>query len=393
MSIFDRRYEAMPRAELEQLQLERLQSMLVRIKRNVRRYREKIGELQAGSLDDLSRLPFTTPEDMAESFPYGLFAFPMREIIRVHTTIGPEGRPLVIGHTRNDLTHWGRLVARQIVAGGVTANDVIQLCLGGGVYAAAGYLFGAQAVEASVIAEDPAHVDYQVAILRNYHPTVLITTPSNALDLMQVLERRRLDPQSLQIRTVILSRPADKAVRDQLSAGLFAKVFCNFGIGEILDPGFSVECEVGHFHVHEDHFLVECQEGELVVTTLCREALPLLRYRTRIACEIIREKCACGRTGAMIRPAQRLDRRLLVNEMPLYESQIAAVLARSRAAGQPFEIQVSEQRLVVFIEISPVLFSDTVWSLESLKHEIELDFQSLLGIRAEVRFRNPRGKK
>ncbi len=188
MNVFDRRYETMPRAELEQLQLERLQALLVRLKRNVRRAREKIGDARVESLADLSRLPFTTPEDMVESFPYGMFALPMREIIRLHTTIGPQGKPLVIGHTRNDLAQWGRLAARQLVAFGVTANDVVQMCFGGGVYGAAGYLFGAQVIEASVIAEDSAHVDYQIATLQNFQPTVLITTPGNALDLMQVMD-------------------------------------------------------------------------------------------------------------------------------------------------------------------------------------------------------------
>ena len=130
---------------------------------------------------DLARLPFTTPEEMAESFPYGFFACPMREIIRLHTTLGPQGKPLVIGHTRNDLSQWGRLAARQLAASGVTANDVIQVCFGGGAYGSAGYLFGAQVLEASVIAEEPAHADYQIAMLRNYRPTVLITTPTMAL--------------------------------------------------------------------------------------------------------------------------------------------------------------------------------------------------------------------
>ena len=294
MNVFDRRYETMPRAELEQLQLERLQALLVRLKRNVRRARENIGDTRVESLADLPRLPFTTPEDMVESFPYGMFALPMREIIRLHTTIGPQGKPLVIGHTRNDLAQWGRLAARQLVAFGVTANDVVQMCFGGGVYGAAGYLFGAQVIEASVIAEDSAHVDYQIATLQNFQPTVLITTPGNALDLMQVMGQRRIDPQSLHIRTVLLSRPVDRDTREQLAAGLFAKVKCNFGLGEILNPGLCVECSAGHFHVHEDHFLPEIQDGELVLTTLCREALPLLRFRTRVLCKLTREKCSCG---------------------------------------------------------------------------------------------------
>ena len=390
MNVFDRRYEMMPRAELEQLQLERLQSLLVRLKRNVRRAREKVGDLRVEKLADLARLPITTPEDMAQSFPYGMFAFPMREIIRLHTTVGPQGKPLVIGHTRNDLAQWGRLVARQLVASGVTASDVIQMCFGGGVYGAAGYLFGAQVVEASVIAEDLSHVDYQIAMLQNYRPTVLITTPTNALELVQVMERRGLDPQSFQVRTVLLSRPVDRETREKLAVGLFARVQCNFGLGEILDPGLCLECEAGHFHVHEDHFLPEIVDGELLITTLCREALPLLRYRTRVRCELIRDKCPCGRVSAMIVPGRRLDGCLRVNETPLYEGQIADVLARTRAAGQRFTLSVTERYIAVAIEMSDELFGDTVGLIESTKREIESEFLIRLGIEAVVHFVSPR---
>lgn len=387
MSVFDRRYEMIPRAELEQLQLERLQALLVRLKRNVRRYREQLGERRVEKLDDLASLPLTTPEDVARSFPYGMFALPLREVIRLHTAVGPEGQPLVIGHTRNDLAQWGRLVARQLVASGVTANDVVQICLGGGVYeGAAGWLFGAQVIEASVIAEDPAHTDYQLAMLQNYRPTVLITTPTNALELQRVLEQRRIDPQSLHLRTVLLSRPVDAGTREQLRSGLFAAVQCNFGLGEILDPGFCVECEAGRFHVHEDHFLAEIVEGELVVTTLSREAMPLLRYRTAVACELARAKCSCGRTSVQIVPGQRLDRRLCVNEAPLYQGQIAEVLAQTKAAGHPFKVTVSERRILLAIEMSDDLFSDTVWHIENLQREIESEFVTRLGIEAKVRF-------
>jgi phenylacetate-CoA ligase len=274
----------------------------------------------------------------------------------------------------------------------VTANDVVQMCFGGGVYGAAGYLFGAQVIEASVIAEDSAHVDYQIATLQNFQPTVLITTPGNALDLMQVMEQRRIDPQSLHIRTVLLSRPVDAETRERLAAGLFARVKCNFGLGEILNPGLCVECSAGHFHVHEDHFLPEVQDGELVLTTLCREALPLLRYRTRVRCELTREKCSCSRTGAIIVPGARLDGRLRVNETPLYQDQIAEVLARTKTAGQPFNVTVSERRISVSIEISDALFDDTVGLIEELTREIESEFLARLGIEADVRFIPPRSR-
>jgi phenylacetate-CoA ligase len=390
MSVFDRRYEMMPRAELEQLQLERLQALLARLKRHVRRYRERLADVRVEALEDLARLPFTTPEDLAASFPYGLFAFPLREVIRLHTTVGPAGQPVVIGHTRNDLIHWGRLVARQLVAGGVTANDVIQICLGGGIYpGASGFVLGAELIEASVIAEDPDHLDYQLAMLQNYRPTILITTPTNAHDLIRVMEQRRLDPQSLHLRTVLLSRPVDPAAREQLAAGLFAVVQCNFGLGEILDPGLCVECEAGRFHLHEDQFLAEVCDGELVLSTLGREAMPLLRYRTRMACELNRDKCDCGRTSVMIRPGPRLDRRFLVNEKPLYEAQIAAVLTQTRAAKHPFQMEVSERRVVVASEMSEALFGGEIGFLEGLKREIESELLARLGVEAEVRFVEP----
>jgi phenylacetate-CoA ligase len=390
MNVFDHRYETLPRPELEQLQLERLQALLTRLKRNVRRQREKIGEARVDSLQALASLPFTTPEDMAEGFPYGMFAFPLREIIRLHSAVGPQGRPLVMGHTRNDLSQWGRLAARQLVAGGVTANDVIQIALGGAGYAgASGYALGAELIEASVIAEDPAHVDYQLAMLQNYRPTVLVTTPGNALEVVRMMERRRIDPQSLHLRLVLLSRPVEPDLRAQLRAGLFATVRCNFGVSEILDPGFSLECEEGQFHAQEDHFLVETHEGELVVTTLCREAMPLLRFRSRIACEIKRDKCPCGRSGVLLRPGERLDGRLRVHEAPLYQGQIADLLAQTPVAGQPFHVEIAERHVIVLVEMSSAVFSDTIWYIERLQRAVEAEFMTRLGIEARVRFVQP----
>lgn len=389
MNIFDRRYETMPRAELEQLQLERLQALLARLRRNVRRYRERLADLQVESLEDLPRLPFTTPESLADAFPYGLFAFPLREIIRLHSAVGPEGRPIVIGHTRNDLTQWSRLAARQLAAAGITANDIIQISLGRAA-AAAGYLLGAELIEASVIAEDPLHLDYQLALLQNYRPTVLITTPTHALDFARCLEQRRIDPQSLHLRSVLLSRNVNQQIRQQVASGLFASVHCSFGLGELLDPGLCLECEAGHFHLNEDQFLPEICEGELVITTLAREALPLLRYRTRLAAGLRREKCSCGRTGVLVDPGHRLDRQFRFREIPFYEAQIAQVLAQTRAAGQRFEVQLTETQLTVAIEISQDLFANTLTSAENPRRQIELELLARLGLEAEVRFVEPK---
>lgn len=390
MRVFNRRQELMPRPELEQLQLERLQALLVRITRKVRRYRERIPDVQIKSIEDLAGLPFTTPDDMAQSFPYGMFATPLRQVVRLHSTMGPGGNRQVVGHTRNDLVQWGRLVARQLVAGGLTPKDVVLVCLAGDARRSrAGYSLGAELVEASVIAEDPSHVDVEIALLHTYKPTVLITTPSNALELARALEAEKVDSQSLHLGTVLLTRPVDAATREELASRLLVEVQTNFGISQILDPGLCVECEAGHFHVNEDQFIVEVHDGELVVTTLCREALPLLRYRTRIAAQIVREKCTCARTGAILLPGQPLDGRLRVSETSLYEPQIAEVLSRSRAAGHPFTFDASERRLIVSIEVTESLVSDMMWQMVDWRREIEEQFLIHLGVEAEVRFVSP----
>lgn len=387
MTIFDRAHECLPRADLEQLQLERLQALLARLKRNVRRARDLLGDRRVSGLADLASLPPTAPDDLVAAFPYGMFALPLHEVIRLHSTVGPDGRQLVIGHTRNDLAQWGRLVARQLVASGVTANDVVQICLGAGVYSGvSGYGLGAEVVEASVIAEEPFHIDAQLAMLQNYRPTMLITTPANAIDLMNVMEHRKIDPQATNLRTVLLSRPVDKLVREELRAGLQLDVRSSFGVAEVLDPGLCVECEHGRFHVNEDQFLAEVRDGELLLTTLAREAIPLLRYRTRIACSINRESCPCGRTSISLTPGARLDGRLRIKETPLYPNQIEAAIARVLPTGHAFAMEVEENRVVINILVTQELLSHKTWPMENLRREIQSESVARLGIESEVHF-------
>ncbi len=391
MGVFEPRYEQIPRAELEQLQLERLQALLARLRRGVRRYREKLLDVRVQQLSDLQNVPVTTPEEMLESFPYGMFAFPLREVIRLHSTLGPNGKPLVIGHTRNDLSLWARLVARQFAAAGVTANDVIQIALGASLNGgASGYVLGAELIEASVIAEDPLHIDSQLAMLQNYRPTILVTTPTNARRLARALEQRRIDVQSLNLRTILLSRAVKEETRAAVAADFMTVVRCNFGIGKILDPGLCVECEAGNFHVNEDQFLPEICEGELVVTTLGREGMPLLRYRTQLSAQLIHEKCSCGRTGVQLIAGQRRDGRLRVGETSFYPAQIKELLDRTPAAGQKFQLKTIGDRLDVAIDISETLLANAIASEKDPKRDIEQEFLTRLGIEANVHFVEPR---
>jgi phenylacetate-CoA ligase len=272
----------------------------------------------------------------------------------------------------------------------VTANDVIQVSLGSRSSSAfSGYVLGAETIEASVIAEDPFHLDHQLAMLRNYRPTVLVTTPCNARAIQSLLDQNRIDPQSLSLRSLLLSRPIPQEERQALQAGLFARPEHSFGIPEVLDPGFCVYCSEGQFHVHEDQFLVEIVEGELVVTTLTSEATPLLRYATRIACELRRERCKCGRTTAILHPGRRLDRQVLVGEVPVYEQQIHEVLTHTAAHGHPATVEITEAKVVVSLAVSPRIFDDRVRTLESVRLEVESEFRARLGIEAEVRLVSP----
>jgi phenylacetate-CoA ligase len=376
--------------QLEQVQLERLQALLARLKRNVRRYRELLGNTTVNALADLPGLPVTSAADLLDAFPYGMFALPLREVVRLHSAVGPAGRQLVCGYTRNDLENWARLVARQLAAAGVTTNDVLQICFGGVFLGQSlGYTRGAELAQVAVIPEDTRHIEYQFEMLRNYRTTVLITTPSNARDIMELLGAQRLDPQSLHLRTILLTRPVPAAERQELEAGLFAKVRCNFGIEELMDPGFCVECDHGRLHVNEDQFLVECVNGELLVTTLCREAMPLLRYRTRRGAALTREKCPCGRTGTILVPGERLDGCLRVNEMPLYREQVSEVLAKTRVAGQPFSLEIGERFITVAVEISEACFADEMRQMVDLRRGIQAEFLARLGIRADIRYVAP----
>jgi phenylacetate-CoA ligase len=207
------------------------------------------------------------------------------------------------------------------------------------------------------------------------------------------MEQRRIDPQALHLRVVLLSRPVDDAARQSLSAGLFAPVRCNFGVAEVLNPGLCVECPEGRFHVNEDQFLVEAVDGELTVTTLCREAIPLLRYRTRQGVTLAHDRCACGRTGVILTPGNRLDDRLRVGETEIYPAQIREVLGQTRARGQPYRFSVEADRVVIAVEITSDLMGDTIRTLMALQYEIETEFFSRLGVAAEVRLESMRPRR
>jgi len=410
MPIFDAKNETLSREIMEQLQLERLQAMLNRVQRNVSWYRRALAEVGIGlgdvqSLDDLRCLPLTTGQTLAQGYPYSMFAVPMREVIRLHSVAGPDGRTLVMGHTRNDVTHWARLAARTLSAAGVSETDVVQICFGQGFFVVAmGFQYGAELLGASVIPTPVRGVDEQIQVLRDYRATVLVSTPTHARLLVTGLQEREIEPQSLHLRTCILSRPMPgQQWREQIEQGLFAKVFASFSVPEIFAPGIAAECrETEGLHINEDQVIAEVlqpdraepvpegQRGELVLTTLTREAFPLLRYRTGYLTAVWRCPCSCGRTGMMLQPILgRTDNRVLVNEVPVYPVQVERVLAEAEHATPHFRLNLRDddpgQVLEVQVGVDEQIFADEMRVMDKTRSEIESALAAQLGTRVAVR--------
>ncbi len=391
METFEPRWENLPRRDLEQVQIERLQALIARLKRSVRHYRDRLGDVRVADLAALRELPLTGPEDLAAAFPYGMLALPLREVMRIQATVGPGGAQLVSGYTRNDLAQWGRLVARQYAAAAIAAHDVIQVAVDGGALPGAhGYALGAERLAASVVAEDPYRVEHQLELLRNYRATVLVTTPTRAAALAALIAAEGVDPHSLSLQTILLSRPVAETGREALKRALFVEVRNGFGVPEVTDPGLCVECAEGRLHVNEDHFLAEDVDGELVLTTLCREAMPLLRYRTRLGAALSRDTCPCGRTGVTLLPRPRLDDRRLVGERWIDRAQVANLLDRTPLRGHETEIALTADSVVVTARLTSELFQDTVRTLEALQASVAARFLAELGIVCELRFSDRR---
>jgi len=351
--------ERMDREELEQLQLERLESTVSRVYRNVPFYRKRFDEVgfdpdDLRSLADLRRLPFTTKRDFRDNHPYGLFAVPLREVVRVHASSGTTGLATAVGYTRNDLKTWADLTARVLVAGGVGREDVVQVAFDYGLFTGAfGLHHGAERIGASVIPVSSAKAMRQIEIMQAYRTTALVTTPSHALALADAMIEARVNRSALSLRYGLFgAEPWSESMRAELEEKLRVVATDNYGLSEVLGPGLSGEClERRGLHVAEDHFLVEVVDpktlepirdgevGELVVTTLTREALPVVRFRTRDLTSLVREPCACGRTLArMGRVKGRTDDLLLVKGARVFPSEIEAVLLEVEGVAPHYQI-------------------------------------------------------
>ena len=315
-NIWDPQHECMPREELEQLQLERLQATLNRAYKNVTCYRSKFNEQgivleDVTSLSDLSKLPFTTKEDLRVNYPYGMFAVPLREVVRIHSSSGTTGKPTVVGYTKNDLKTWSNLVARFMTAAGVTHDDVVQIAFGYGMFTGAfGLHYGSETIGAAVIPMSGGNTDKQIMIMQDYKSTVLVCTPSYAITIADRIDKLGIDPKSLALKVGLFGgEPWSEAMRKEIETRLAISATDNYGLSEIIGPGVAGECihKCG-MHISEDAFIPEIIDpetcrvlppgsiGELVLTSICKEAFPMIRYRTRDITSLEYAACECGRT-------------------------------------------------------------------------------------------------
>ena len=409
--------ETMSREEIEAIQLERLKKTVSRVYENVPAYRAKMDEAgvkpeDIQTLKDLRRLPFTTKQDMRDNYPYGLFAAPKKALRRIHASSGTTGKPTVVGYTAADLEVWRECVARLAVAGGATEDDIAQICFGYGMFTGAlGLHYGLEKVGAAIVPSSTGNTEKQLMYMKDFGSTLLVATPSYAMRIAEVAKQIGIDPKrDLQIKSLVLgSELMTEAMRQELYKvwGEDVNLTQNYGMSELMGPGVSGEClELNGMHINEDHFIAEVinpetgevlepgEKGELVVTCLTKEALPLIRYRTRDITRLMYEPCPCGRTTArMENLSGRTDDMLKIRGVNVFPSQIEEVLINTEGIGPNYEILVERKNhsdiLTIRVEVEAESMMDSYSALENLESGLKNKLHLMLGLDAKVQLVSP----
>jgi len=413
--IYNEEFETLPSEALEALQLKRLKQVVERVYHTVGFYRrtyENAGVVpeDINSLDDLRTLPFTTKDDLKDNYPFGLFAVPMSNIVRLHASSGTTGKPTVVGYTKRDIDTWSVLMARSFAAAGLTKNDIVHNAYGYGLFTGGlGAHYGAERLGASVIPMSGGSTKKQLMILQDFGPTAICCTPSYLLHLAEQGRVMGIDVKSLNLRVGILgAEPWSERMRDEIEKRWDIKALNIYGLSEIIGPGVAMECLEGRsgMHVFEDHFIVETidpvtgapvppgEEGELVFTTLTKEACPLVRYRTRDMSRLIKEPCRCGRTLTRIaRLTGRSDDMIIVRGVNVFPSQIESVLLGIEGLRPHYQLIVDRRKeldtLEIQVEVGEEIFSDEVKVLQGLERRIAKDVKDYLAVTAAVKLVGP----
>ncbi|MFP4563453.1 MAG: phenylacetate--CoA ligase family protein [Spirochaetia bacterium] len=414
--MYTREYESMDREDLTQLQIERLQLTLNRVYRNVAFYNDLFDRGSVNiegikSLDDLKSLPFTTKEDLRKSYPYDMFAVPLKDIVRIHSTSGTTGKPIVVGYTKTDIALWSSLTARVLVAAGVTEHDFIQIAFNYHLFTGGfGFHYAAEKVGASVIPSSNSEIRKQITIMRDFKTSVLVSTPGFALHIAALLEEEGIHPETLNLKIGSFgAEPWSESLRGEIERTLHIDAYDNYGITEVIGPGVAYECaEKNGLHVNEDHFLVEIidpdsleplplgEKGELVFTTLTKLGFPLVRYRTGDISRIIPGECPCGRTLVrMEKVTGRTDDMIIIEGTNVFPSQIEAALLEIEGIEPHYEIILDRKEgvdsLEIKVEVSDALsLVDDIRSLEEFRNRIRDRLHAALDFRPVVTLVEPK---
>lgn len=413
--IWNEKIECATREEMKAVQSERLKETVRRIYHNVPSYRQKMQDAglvpdDIRSVDDLSKLPFTTKADLRDNYPFGMFTVPMSEIVRIHASSGTTGKPTVVGYTRKDLNSWSEVVTRSLCMAGVHREDIVQVAYGYGLFTGGlGLHYGCENLGASVIPISGGNTDKQLQLMQDFGTSVIACTPSYSLFLAEEMEAAGIKKENLKLRVGIFgAEPWTENMRKEIEAKLGIKAIDIYGLSEIIGPGVSCECEhQAGMHINEDHFIPEIIDpktlqplpggeiGELVFTTITKEGIPLIRYRTRDLTRLNYEKCACGRTLVRMEKCKgRSDDMLIIRGVNVFPSQIESVLLEMSETAPHYLLIVEREgnldTLKLMVEVQEQFFSDEIRQLEALRKKITHKIQSTLGISVDVKLVEPK---
>jgi len=414
--ILDIGFETMPREDLEAIILRRLKATIDRVYANVAFYRKKFEENNLTpndiqSLEDLKRIPFTVKEDLRDNYPFGMFAVPMDNVVRIHASSGTTGKPTVVGYTARDVNTWAELMARSLAAGGATRGDIIHNAYGYGLFTGGlGIHYGAEKLGASVIPVSGGNTKRQIVIMKDFGPTILTATPSYALHLSEVAEDVGVSFEDFKFKFGIFgAEPWSENMREEIERKLNLVAVDIYGLSEVIGPGVAIECHEGKqgLHIFEDHFIPEIinpatgevlpygETGELVFTTITKEAFPVIRYRTRDITSLNPEPCICGRTHIrMNKISGRTDDMLIIRGVNVFPSQIESVLMEMEEVEPHYQLIVDREdkldTLTVLLEVGERLFSDEVKHLQDRERTIAKNIKDYLGVSAKVKLVEPK---
>lgn len=407
--------ECAPRSELEALQSYRLSKTVRRVYENVPAYRKKMDDAgvkpeDIKSIADLSKLPFTVKQDLRDNYPYGMFASPMKDVVRIHASSGTTGKQTVVGYTAHDIDVWAECAARALVAVGGTKDDFVHVSYGYGLFTGGlGMHYGAEKLGAVAIPASAGNSMRQLQMFKDFGSSIICMTPSYAISLIELMKENGMSKEDFKLKAGVFgAEPWTEEMRREIEAGLGLKAYDIYGLSEIMGPSVSCECECQcGMHICEDHFIPEIidpdtlevlpagQQGELVFTCITKEALPLIRYRTRDIATLVYDKCECGRTLVrMLKPQGRTDDMLIIRGVNVFPSQIESALLSVDNKATNYFLEVDRvnnlDTLEVQIETREDMFGDEIGTLEDYKKKVKAAIDSAIGVGVSVKLVEPK---